>query len=100
MVVKARKITRKDLALRLAEEQGMTKKAASDAVDFIFSEAASELQKGSTVEISGFGKFTVSLRKARSGVNPLTKEPIRVKARKVLSFRAAQKLKNQVAGIK
>ncbi len=100
MAKEAKKITRKDLALRLAEEQGMTKKAASEAVDFIFSEAAAQLQKGNTVEISGFGKFSVSVRKGRTGVNPFTKEQMKVKTKKVLSFRASQKLKNQVAGIK
>ncbi|MEA4874521.1 HU family DNA-binding protein [Anaerorhabdus sp.] len=88
--------TKKVLAEELATEMGVTKKAANDAVNFIFAQMTKTLKKGGTVDINGFGKFTVKKRAARAGINPLTKEKIKIKAAKVPGFKASKTLKDAV----
>lgn len=89
-------VTKKVLADDLADKLGLTKKAATEAVNFVFDEAAKTLKKGGTVDINGFGKFTVKKRAARTGINPLTKEKIKIKATKVPAFKASKTLKELV----
>ena len=54
------------------------------------------MKKGGTVDLNGFGKFTVKKRAARNGINPLTKEKIKIKACKVPAFKASKTLKEIV----
>lgn len=89
-------LTKKVLAEQLAAKEGITKKAATEAVNFVFDEAAKALKKGETVDINGFGKFTVKKRAARTGINPRTKEQIKIKASKVPAFKASKTLKDLV----
>lgn len=96
MAKEAKVLTKKMLAEELAAQQGLTKKAAAEAVSFVFDEAAKTLKKGGTVDISGFGKFTVKKRAARTGINPQTKETIKIKAAKVPAFKASKTLKDLV----
>lgn len=89
-------LTKKSLADKLADEQGLTKKAAAETVNYIFDEMAKTLKKGGTVDINGFGKFSVKKRAARKGINPRTKETIKIKASKVPAFKASKTLKDLV----
>ena len=89
-------LTKKVLAEQLAAKEGMTKKAATEAVNYVFDEMAKCLKKDGTVDINGFGKFTVKKRAARTGINPLTKEKIKIKATKVPAFKASKTLKDLV----
>ena len=97
MVKKQPKIlTKKILADEIAEQQGLTKKAAAEIVNYVFDEASKTLKKGGVVDISGFGKFSIKKRAARKGRNPQTGETIKIKASKVPSFRASKTLKDLV----
>lgn len=97
MVKKQPKIlTKKILADEIAEQQGLTKKAAAEVVNYVFDEAAKTLKKGGVVDINGFGKFSIKKRAARKGRNPQTGETIKIKASKVPSFRASKTLKDLV----
>ncbi|MBR2670460.1 MAG: HU family DNA-binding protein [Solobacterium sp.] len=89
-------VTKKTIAEALAEKQGMTKKAATEAVNFVFDEITKNLKKGGVADINGFGKFSVKKRAARTGINPLTKEKIKIKATKVPAFKASKTLKDTV----
>jgi DNA-binding protein HU-beta len=89
-------ITKKVLAEELADKQGLTKKDAAEAVNFLFEQISKGLKKGETVDINGFGKFVVKKRAARNGINPLTKEKIKIKASKVPGFKASKTLKDLV----
>ena len=89
-------VSKSDLADKLAEEQGLTKKAAAEAVNFVFEEIADVLAKGGTVDVYKFGKFTVKERGAREGINPLTKEKITIAASKSPAFKASKSLKDAV----
>ena len=55
-----------------------------------------ELGKGNDFAISGFGTFKISERAARDGINPLTKQPLHIPAKKAVSFKAGKDLKETV----
>lgn len=89
-------VTKKALADEVANAQGMTKKAAQATVDCVFELIGNALKNGNDVDLSGFGKFTVRERAARSGINPRTKEKIKISASKAPSFKASKTLKDLV----
>lgn len=89
-------LTKKALAESIAASQSISKKQAGEIVNQVFDEAAKTLKKGGTVDINGFGKFTVKKRAARTGINPQTREKIKIKAAKVPSFKASKTLKDLV----
>ena len=89
-------VTKKTLAEDLAAKYGMTKKDANDAVNYVFDEIATTIKKGGEASINGFGKFTVVKKKARTGLNPQTKEKIKIKATKAPKFKASKTLKDLV----
>ena len=71
-------INKKDLAEKLAEEFGCSKKDATAYVQFVFDTVADTLKDNGTVDVFGFGKFSISERAARTGINPATKEKIEI----------------------
>ena len=73
-----------------------TKKNASAAVDCVLETITKALKKKQAVMLIGFGSFTTSKRKARTGRNPQTGEKIKIKARTVPVFRAGKALKDAV----
>jgi len=73
-----------------------TKKEAQAAVDCILSNITETLRNKETVQISGFGSFKVSKRKARKGRHPLTGEEIDIRARMVPKFVPGKALKDAV----
>lgn len=89
-------LTKKVLAEEVAEQYGITKKAAAEIVNFVFDEATKTLKKGGVFDVNGFGKFSVKKRAARTGINPRTKETIKIKATKVPVFKASKTLKDTV----
>lgn len=91
-----KKIGKKDLADTLVDKYGYTKKEANEVVNSVFDEITAKLKKGYEVDLSGFGKFTVKSRKARTGVNPATGEKIKIAATKVVGFKPAKALKDTV----
>jgi integration host factor subunit alpha len=60
---------------------------------------AKQLIEGEDVKISGFGNFQIRTKAPRPGRNPRTGETIPIKARRVVTFHASQKLKEQIQGI-
>ena len=74
-----------------------TKKEAAAAVDCVFSTITKSLKKKNSVTLVGFGTFSVSKRKARTGRNPQTGEKIKIKAKKVPKFTAGKALKDAVS---
>jgi DNA-binding protein HU-beta len=73
-----------------------TKKAATEAVDCVFSTITKALKKKDTVTLVGFGTFKVNKRKARKGRNPQTGAEIKIKAKNVPKFVAGKALKDAV----
>ena len=89
-------INKKLLAEAVVEKLGVTKKDATIAVEAIFEEISKALSEGNKVDISGFGKFEVTQRAERQGINPATKEKITIAASKSPKFKAAKSLKDAV----
>lgn len=89
-------LNKKALVDIIAEETGVTKKAATETVELVFDTIANTLKNGSKVDIPGFGKFEVKHRNSRIGINPSTKEPIEIPSSNVPTFKAAKALKDIV----
>ena len=75
-----------------------SKKAAADAVETVLDGITETLASGGDVSFTGFGKFSVSERGERQGVNPRTGERITIAAGKVPKFSAGAALKSRVKG--
>ena len=86
-------ITLKHLAAALAEEHDLSKKAAEAILTDMVARIAKHLKKGERVKIAGLGILQVRNRAARMGRNPMTGEPIQIKASKKVAFRATKELK-------
>jgi len=72
---------------------GFSKKEAADLVDLIFELMKETLGHGETIKISGFGNFVLRDKRERQGRNPQTGDPITISARRVLTFKPSQLLK-------
>lgn len=89
-------LNKKDLAEKLASSANVTKKDATEYVQTVFDTIAETLEQGGTVDVFGFGKFSVTERSARTGINPMTKEKIEIPASKSVKFKASKSLKDSV----
>lgn len=89
-------IKKNQLAQRLGEKLGVTKKQGADFLDAFTEEITSLLRKGEKINITGFGIFKVVDRKARMGINPKTGEKISIPASKKPRFTAGKALKEAV----
>jgi len=85
-----------ELIERMAADAGITKTAATAALDSMLNHVTRSLKKKQKVTLVGFGTFDVSRRKARTGRNPQTGAEIRIKARTVPKFSAGKALKDAV----
>ena len=90
-------ITKADIVDHLHSTLGLNKSEAKEIVESFFNEITESLLKDEEVKLSGFGNFELIKKKARPGRNPKTGEAVTVSARKVVTFRAGQKLRNKVA---
>ncbi len=89
-------MSRDDLIKRIAGAVGISQKNAAVALTTVLDGITEALKKGGKVSLIGFGSFGVAQRKARKGINPKTKQPLQIKARKVPVFKAGKKLKEAV----
>lgn len=89
-------LTKADMVEHLYEELGLNKREAKDLVEMFFEEVRLALGQGQNVKLSGFGNFMLRDKTQRPGRNPKTGEDIPVDARRVVTFRPGQKLKQRV----
>ncbi len=90
-------MTKSELVGKIAEEAGITKKAAAAALDALIGSVQDSLKKkDGSIRVTDLGTFRVAPRKARSGVNPQTGKKIKIPATKVPRFTAAKALKEIV----
>jgi DNA-binding protein HU-beta len=76
----------------IADKAGLTKVDAKKALDAFTETVTKALKKSDRVALVGFGTFSISQRSARTGRNPRTGEPIKIKAKKVAKFKAGSEL--------
>ena len=81
-----------ELISKLADDAGITKTQANDALDSFVEAVTKTLKGGGKVTLVGFGTFSVSKRAARNGRNPQTGAVIKIKAKKVAKFKAGKEL--------
>ncbi|MBN2429969.1 MAG: HU family DNA-binding protein [Acidobacteria bacterium] len=85
-----------DLIKKMATDAGITQSQANKAFGAMVDGIATSLAKGKRVILVGFGTFSVSERKARTGRNPKTGAPLRIPARKVPKFTPGKALRDRV----
>ncbi len=75
---------------------GLNKREAREIVELFFDSISVSLERGEAVKLSGFGNFNLRDKRERPGRNPKTGEEIPISARRVVTFKAGQKLKARV----
>ena len=89
-------MTKQEFVDAVADKAGLSKRDASAAVDAALDVIQGTLQTGDQVAFTGFGKFHVTRRAARQGVNPRTGERVQIQAANVPKFSAGSQLKKAV----
>jgi integration host factor subunit alpha len=91
-------LTKAQLADLLFDQIGLNKRESKDMVDAFFDLIVQSLIDGKDVKLSGFGNFQIRTKAPRPGRNPRTGEAIPIQARRVVTFHASSKLKEQIQG--
>jgi DNA-binding protein HU-beta len=86
-----------ELIAAVAEKSGLTKKDAEKAVNAVLDSIVEAVAAGDKVSVVGFGTFETRTRSARTGLNPRTKETIKIPASKQPAFKAGRAFKDAVA---
>ncbi len=89
-------MNKSEMIAKVAESVGISKTAATDAVNTVISSIKDVLKEGGQISLSGLGNFSVKQRGARKGRNPQTGEEIEISAKNVIKFSAGKDLKDAV----
>ena len=89
-------MTKADMVELVYERIGVSKREAATVVESIFDIIKESLERGENVKISGFGSFNLREKRPRRGRNPQTGEEITISARRVLSFKSSNVLRDQL----
>ncbi|KRC31116.1 integration host factor subunit alpha [Acidovorax sp. Root219] len=89
-------LTKAQLADLLFDQIGLNKRESKDMIDAFFDLVSQSLVEGKDVKLSGFGNFQIRTKAPRPGRNPRTGEAIPIQARRVVTFHASSKLKEQI----
>jgi DNA-binding protein HU-beta len=81
---------------KVAKEAGISKVAADRAIDSVLAGVSDGLRRGERVTFVGFGTFSVSNRRARTGRNPQTGALIKIAAKKAVRFTTGKKLNQAI----
>ncbi len=91
-------ITKKYLIDRVAQSNNTTCTTVKPIVQHFLDEIIAELGNGNRIEFRDFGVFEVKLRKARTGQNPKTLEPVDIPARRTVKFKMGRIMKQKLNG--
>lgn len=86
-----------ELVVSMADKAGISKKDAEKALTAFLDTVTAELKKGEKIQLVGFGTFEIRERAARTGINPQTKQQIKIAASKNPVFKAGKALKDAVS---
>jgi DNA-binding protein HU-beta len=89
-------LTLRHIAEQLSEVHELPKRQANEMLTQVIEMIAKSLKKGDKIRLSGLGILQVRKRAARTGRNPQTGEPIKIKASKKIAFWPAKELKEAV----
>ncbi len=93
---KLKPLTKLEIVSEIAESTGIGKKQVKETLDALAQLACKETKKNSSFTIHGVGKLVLVHRKARTGINPQTREKIKIAAKKVIKFRVAKSCKDAI----
>ena len=85
-----------ELIEKIAASAKLTKADSKKALDATIAAISAALKKGDKVQLVGFGTFSVAKKPAREGINPDTKQKIKIAAKKVAKFKAGAELAKAV----
>ena len=81
-----------ELIAKVAEQAKLTKVDAKAAVDAFIDVTKAAMKKDDKIVLTGFGTFSTTKRAARTGKNPQTGKAIKIKAKKVVKFKASKNI--------
>jgi DNA-binding protein HU-beta len=85
-----------ELVSSIAKVTGLPKTKVNEVLSAMEDSIVKALKKGEKVALAGFGIYSVVKRKARKGINPKTREEIKIPAKKVPTFKPAKSLKEKI----
>ena len=89
-------LTKSDIVKDLNNEIGLNKREAKELVDSFFDNIKRLLSQGQEIKLSGFGNFQLKNKSSRPGRNPRTGDDVEITARRVVTFKSGQKLKESM----
>lgn len=89
-------MTKDELITQVSKKAGCSKGEVGEVIEAALDAISSALTSGDSVTLTGFGTFAVSHRNARAGINPQTREKIKIPAMNVPKFKAGKALKDAV----
>ena len=92
----AKTITKADIVEYLHTQLGLNKSESKKLIEDFFDEIKDSLARNEEVKLSGFGNFELLNKKSRPGRNPKTGEDVIISARRVVTFRAGNKLRKKI----
>lgn len=91
-------MNKKELIAKVSEATNVSKKDTAAVIEETFNTIAQAMTNGDKVQLIGFGTFETRERGERTGINPLTKETVKIAACKAPAFKAGKALKDKVNG--
>ena len=95
-ILKKSSMNKQELINAMAEESGLSKADSKKALDGFIKAVTSALKAQDKISLIGFGSFSVAEKAERQGINPSTKQPITIPAKKVVKFKAGAELAEEV----
>ena len=89
-------MNKSELIEKIAAGAGLSKADAKKALDATVEAIKGALIAGDKIQLIGFGTFAIAERPAREGINPATKQKIKIAAKKVAKFKAGAELADAV----
>lgn len=84
----------------ISKNAKISKKQANAALNAAIDSISDAMKKGQKVALVGFGTFSTAVRKARKGLNPATKQVIKIASKRVPKFKPGKQLKKMIAKVK
>lgn len=85
-------MNKSELINSISEKAGLSKADSKKALDAFIESVSEELKRGGKIALVGFGTYSITEKAARKGINPKTKQPINIPAKKVVKFKAGTEL--------
>lgn len=91
-------MNKSELISAIAEKSGLNKTDSKKALDALVAAVTETLKSGDKIALVGFGTFSVVEKGERTGINPATKQPITIAAKKVAKFKPGAELADAING--